>query len=58
MTRSPPRPAPPAAQILAGHVAGLLPARAGAPWTVEPYAPWWTARYPGARPTFAEEASR
>ncbi|MER6616347.1 hypothetical protein [Streptomyces xantholiticus] len=34
---------------LAARVAALLPARAGSPWTVEPYAAWWTARYPAAR---------
>ncbi|MEU6462213.1 hypothetical protein [Streptomyces sp. NPDC046976] len=37
------------AVTLAEHVAALLPARAGIPWTVEPYAPWWTTIYPGAR---------
>ncbi|MGY4936212.1 hypothetical protein ACWD7T_35075 [Streptomyces sp. 900116325] len=45
---APVRPACPA-QTLAGRVAALLPARAGVPWTVEPYSPWWTARYPAAR---------
>jgi hypothetical protein len=44
-----PAPATCRAQTLAGHVAALLPARAGSPWTVELYAPWWTARYPAAR---------
>lgn len=37
------------AQTLADQVAALLPARAGSPWIVEPYAAWWTARYPAAR---------
>ncbi|MFJ4880135.1 hypothetical protein ACIP93_33675 [Streptomyces sp. NPDC088745] len=37
------------ARALAEHVAALLPPRAGAPWAVEPYFPWWAARYPGAR---------
>lgn len=45
---APTRPACPA-RTLAEHVAALLPARAGVPWTVEPYSPWWTARNPGAR---------
>ncbi|MFK0279480.1 hypothetical protein ACIQVL_03265 [Streptomyces sp. NPDC090499] len=45
---APPRPACPA-RTLAEHVAALLPQRAGIPWTVEPYAPWWTARHPAAR---------
>ncbi|MFK0159059.1 hypothetical protein ACIQVK_44195 [Streptomyces sp. NPDC090493] len=44
----PTRPTCPA-RTLAGHVAALLPARAGVPWTVEPYSPWWTARHPGVR---------
>ncbi|MFD9395010.1 hypothetical protein ACFWBB_31060 [Streptomyces sp. NPDC060000] len=37
------------ARTLAEHVAALLPARAGSPWTVEPFSPWWTARHPGVR---------
>ncbi|MEV8344624.1 hypothetical protein [Streptomyces niveus] len=37
------------ARTLAEHVAALLPSRAGSPWTVEPYSPWWTARHPGVR---------
>ncbi|MFF8696325.1 hypothetical protein ACF08W_29340 [Streptomyces sp. NPDC015144] len=37
------------ARTLAEHVAALLPARAGVPWTVETYAPWWTARHAGVR---------
>ncbi|PNG16134.1 hypothetical protein, partial [Streptomyces cahuitamycinicus] len=37
------------AQTLAARVATLLPERAGRGWTVEPYAPWWTVRYPAAR---------
>ncbi|GHH22386.1 hypothetical protein [Streptomyces lanatus] len=45
---APTRPACPA-RTLAERVAALLPARAGSPWTVEPYAPWWTARHPAAR---------
>ncbi|MFM9698864.1 hypothetical protein [Streptomyces europaeiscabiei] len=45
---APARPTCPA-QTLAGRVAALLPERAGTPWTVEPYAPWWTVRYPAAR---------
>ncbi|MET7573339.1 hypothetical protein ABZT04_33315 [Streptomyces sp. NPDC005492] len=45
---APARPVCPA-QTLAGGVAALLPERAGIPWTVEPYAAWWTARYPAAR---------
>jgi hypothetical protein len=45
---TPARPACPAL-TLAEHVAALLPARAGIPWTVEPCSPWWTARHPGAR---------
>ncbi|MGW4087035.1 hypothetical protein ACWEGS_28785 [Streptomyces sp. NPDC004822] len=45
---APTRPACPA-RTLAEHVAALLPARAGLPWTVESYAPWWTARHPAAR---------
>ncbi|MFE4582641.1 hypothetical protein [Streptomyces chartreusis] len=44
-------PAPTAcpARTLAEDVAALLPARAGAPWTVETYSPWWTAKHPGVR---------
>ncbi|MFJ4084959.1 hypothetical protein ACIP2Z_39200 [Streptomyces iakyrus] len=51
MTASVTAPAPTVcpAHTLAEHVAALLPARAGVPWTVEPYAPWWTARHPGVR---------
>jgi hypothetical protein len=45
---APARPTCPA-QSLAEHVAALLPARAGVPWTVEPYTAWWTVRYPTAR---------
>ncbi|MER6109302.1 hypothetical protein [Streptomyces hirsutus] len=41
--------APSPVHTLAAQVAALLPARAGTPWTVEPYAPWWTARHPGVR---------
>ncbi|MGW0033026.1 hypothetical protein ACWDXD_24820 [Streptomyces sp. NPDC003314] len=37
------------ALTLAGQVAELLPARAGTPWTAEPYRAWWTARHPAAR---------
>jgi len=37
------------ARTLAENVAALLPVRAGVPWTVEPYSPWWTARHPGVR---------
>ncbi|QOV40221.1 hypothetical protein IM697_18540 [Streptomyces ferrugineus] len=44
------------AVTLAEHVAALLPARAGSPWTVEPCSPWWTARYPGARLVQGERA--
>ncbi|MFI7415287.1 hypothetical protein ACIBU0_42305 [Streptomyces sp. NPDC049627] len=51
MTASVTAPAPTVcpARTLAEHVAALLPARAGVPWTVEPYSPWWTARHPGVR---------
>lgn len=45
---APAHPACPA-RTLAEHVAALLPERAGTPWTVEPYKPWWTARHPGVR---------
>ncbi|MFF9901305.1 hypothetical protein [Streptomyces longispororuber] len=44
-----PAPAGRPTHALAEHVAALLPPRAGIPWSVEPYAPWWTARHPGAR---------
>lgn len=44
------------ARKLAEHVAALLPARAGVPWTVEPYSPWWTARHPGVRLIQGERA--
>ena len=37
------------ALALAERVAAILPARAGLPWTIEPYNAWWTARYPAAR---------
>lgn len=47
-TSAPARPSS-RAVTLAEHVAALLPARAGIPWTVEPHTPWWTARHPGAR---------
>ncbi|GAA2439316.1 hypothetical protein [Streptomyces glaucus] len=52
---APSLPASPA-QTLAEHVAALLPARAGVPWTVEPYVPWWTARHPAARLVQGERA--
>ncbi|CAM5237824.1 hypothetical protein [Streptomyces griseomycini] len=54
-TAAPARPDSPAV-TLAEHVAALLPARAGVPWTVEPYAPWWTARHPAARIVQGERA--
>ncbi|MEU9355073.1 hypothetical protein AB0D65_29765 [Streptomyces griseoloalbus] len=52
---APARPACPA-RTLAEHVAALLPARAGVPWTVESYKPWWTARHPAARLVQGERA--
>ncbi|MGY1502973.1 hypothetical protein ACW4TU_41465 [Streptomyces sp. QTS52] len=52
---APTRPACPA-RTLAEHVAALLPARAGSPWTVELYSPWWTARHPGVRLVQGERA--
>ncbi|MFE2184141.1 hypothetical protein [Streptomyces sp. NPDC059455] len=36
------------AQTLAGHLATLLPTRAGSPWTVEPFRAWWSTS-PAAR---------
>ncbi|MEU1592719.1 hypothetical protein ABZ468_07630 [Streptomyces sp. NPDC005708] len=43
-----PAPAATLAVTLARQVAELLPRRAGEPWTVEPYAAWWTTK-PAAR---------
>ncbi|MFG2986179.1 hypothetical protein ACGFYQ_33845 [Streptomyces sp. NPDC048258] len=43
------------AQALAVRVAALLPARNDQPWTVEPYAAWWST-HPAARLVQAERA--
>ena len=51
-----PAPAVCPARTLAEHVAALLPARAGVPWTVESYSPWWTVRHPGVRLVQGERA--